>query len=131
MTIRRALGLPLITVMIMAALIGMAAPAHADGGDFSLDFIAAGPFTYDHDTGVGGEYADRTISKTDGVVESLEGGDFACGDRVVYFAAITVDEAAVGAQDIDLTFGFLAEPTGQSGVGHSDLLSATANTGDS
>src|SRR5437867_8427144 len=115
MTIRRAIVLPTITLVIMTALFAMAAPAHADGGDFSLDFIAAGPFTYNHATGVGGEYADRTISKTDGVMESLEGGDFSCGDKVVYFTAITVDPAASGEQDISLDYSFLAEPPGHPG----------------
>jgi plastocyanin len=131
MTKRRALVIPLITLVIMTALSAMATPAFADGGDFSTDFIAAGPFTYNHDTGVGGEYADRTISKTDGVVESLEGGDFECGDKVVYFAAVTVDAGATGEQDIELDLGFLHEPTGQPGVGHDLPLVVSANTGDS
>src|ERR687892_1692457 len=117
MKTRRALVIPLITLVIMTTLAAMAPAAFADGGDFSLDFVAAGPFTYDHDTGVGGEFADRTISKTDGVVESLEGGDFECGDKVVYFTEITVDAGASGEQDIELDYEFLAEPTGQPGVG--------------
>ncbi len=130
MTKRRALVIPLVTLVIMTALAAIAPAAHADGGDFSLDFIAAGPFTYNHDTGVGGEYADRTISKTEGVVESLEGGDFECGDKVVYFTQITVANGAE-EQDIELDYSFLAEPTGQPGVGHALPVSASANTGDS
>ena len=130
MTKRRVLVIPLITLVIMTALAAMAPAAHADGGDFSLDFIAAGPFTYNHDTGVGGEYADRTISKTEGVVESLEGGDYECGDKVVYFTQITVEDGAA-EQDIELDFSFLAEPTGQPGVGHALPVSVSANTGDS
>src|SRR5919106_3036057 len=126
---RRAFVIPLITLVIMTALAAIAPAAHADGGDFSTDFIAAGPFTYDHDTGVGGEYADRTISKTEGVVESLEGGDFECGDKVVYFTAITVEDGAV-EQDIELDFSFLAEPTGQPGVGHALPVVFSANEGD-
>lgn len=128
---RRAFVIPLITLVIMTALAAIAPAAYADGGDFSTDFIAAGPFTYDHDTGVGGEFGDRHISKTDGVVESLEGGDFECGDKVVYFAEVTVDDGATGEQDIEIDLGFLAEPTGQPGVGHVDLVSASPNTGDS
>jgi hypothetical protein len=131
MTTRRSLVIPVITLVIAAALLGTAGTAMAAGGDFSLDFVAAGPFTYNHETGVGGEFADRTISKTEGVVESLEGGDFACGDKVVYLTEITVDGGASGEQDIELDFSFLAEPTGQPGVGHSDLLSATPNSDDS
>jgi hypothetical protein len=130
MTKRRALVIPLIALVIMTALSAIAPAAYAEGGDFSLDFIAAGPGTYNHTTGVGGEYADRTIDKETGVVESLEGGDFACGDKVVYFTQIVVDPAASGAQDIELDYAFLAETTGQPGAGHSDLLSATRNTGD-
>lgn len=124
---RRALVIGMVTLIVMTALSAMAPAAHADGGDFSLDFIAAGPFTYNHDTGVGGEYADRTISKTEGVVESLEGGDFSCGDRVVYFTQIVVDDGATGEQDIELDFAFLAETTGQPGAGHEELLSASRN----
>jgi hypothetical protein len=131
MTKRRAFVIPLIALVIMTALAALAPAAHADGGDFSLDFIAAGPFTYNHDTGVGGAYADRTISKTEGVVESLEGGDFACGDKVVYFTAITVNAGATGKQNIELDYGFLAEPTGQPGVGHALPISAEPNPNDS
>ena len=128
---RRALVIGMVTLIVMTALSAMAPAAHADGGDFSLDFIAAGPFTYNHDTGVGGEFADRTISKTEGVVESLEGGDFECGDRVVYFTEITVDPGATGEQDIELEYAFLAETTGQPGAGHEELLSASRNVDDS
>jgi LPXTG-motif cell wall-anchored protein len=127
---KRVLVIPLITLVIMMALSAMAPAAFADGGDFSTDFIAAGPFTYNHDTGLGGTYDDRTISKTDGVVESLEGGDFECGDKVVYFAVVSVDAGATEQQDIQLDVGFLAEPTGQPGVGHRDLISASPNTSD-
>ena len=39
----------------------------ADGGDFTLDFTASGPFTYNLSTG-GGALKDRTIDKYFGVV---------------------------------------------------------------
>src|SRR5688572_21889315 len=86
-----------------------------DGGDFSLDFVAAAPFTYDHATG-GGAFDDRTIGKEDDVVEQLEGGDFACGDIVTYLVEVSVDEGATGVQTIELDFEFLSDSTGQSGV---------------
>ena len=108
-----------------------ATTAAAAGGDISLDLVAAGPFSYNHQTGVGGEYADRTIDKTTGVVESLEGGDFECGDKVVFFTKIEADGDVDGSNDIDLTFKFLKEPTGQPGVGFVDLVSASKNGGDS
>jgi hypothetical protein len=105
--------------------------AGADGGDFSIDFVAAGPFTYNHATGVGGQYNGRLISKTQGVNESLEGGDFNCGDRIVYFAAVEVDENAVGSQDIEIDFQFDSEPTGQGTVGIDDVELVGLNAGDS
>jgi hypothetical protein len=98
------------------------------GGDFSLDFVAAAPFTYDHATG-GGAFDDRTIGKNLDVVESLEGGDFTCGDIVTYLVAINVDDGAVGAQTIELDFEFLADATGQSGVGHDDIVGVKVNYG--
>jgi uncharacterized repeat protein (TIGR01451 family) len=108
-----------------------AATAAASSGEVSLDFVAAGPFTYDHETGVGGEYDGRNISKTNGVVESLEGGDFACGDRVVFFTEIDADADLAGTNDVGLSFAFNSEPTGQPGAGFVDVLSATKSGGDS
>ena len=78
---RALLGINVVVVIgLLLSLLGAAIlmpeqRASADGGDFSLDFIAAGPYTYDHSTG-GGAYNDRTIDKNIGVVESLEGGVF-------------------------------------------------------
>ena len=102
-----------------------------DGGDIGLDFVAAGPFTYNHDTGVGGNYANRTISKTTGVVESLEGGDFECGDLVVFFTQVVVDAGATATGSIDIDYAFGAETTGQPGIGFDDIVSVGVNTGDS
>ena len=99
------------------------------GGDVSLDFIAAGHKAYDHATGIGGTYGNRTISPT-GVEESLEGQDFACGDQIVYFTAITVDQGA-GHGDVDLTFTWDGTTTSGSRVGINDLVSATLNSPDS
>ncbi|MBC6988655.1 T9SS type A sorting domain-containing protein [Hymenobacter sp. BT491] len=93
------------------------------GGDFSLDFVAAGPGTYNHATG-GGAYDNRTIGKTEDVVESLEGGDFSCGDIVTYFTKVTVKATAVGSQTIALNYSFLADATGQSGVALADIVDA-------
>ncbi len=102
-----------------------------DGGDISLDYVAAGPFTYDHLTGIGGEFGDGHISKDDGVVESLESGDFACGDLVVFFTEVTVDDFTGAAGTIELDYSFGAETTGQPGLGFTDIVSVGVNTGDS
>ena len=129
MDVKRGLAIPMLTLMASAAFTGTAGMASADGGDFSLDFVAAEPTSYDHQTGAGGEFGDRTINED--VVESLEGGDFSCGDTVVFFTQIVVAEDATETQDIQLDFSFDAESTGQPGIGFVDLLSATPNEGDS
>ena len=105
------------------------AAASLSGGAVSLDFIAAGHNSYDHITGNGGAYDNRSIG-ANGVEESLEGKDFACGDRVVYFTAVTVDQGA-GHGDIDLDFSFDGTTTSGSLVGINDLVSATLNSPDS
>ena len=103
-------------------------PSLASGGDFSLDFAAAAPLTYNHAAG-GGAFDDRTIGIDKDVVESLEGGDFACGDVVTFLTAITVDDQADDAQAIQIHFSFLADSTGQSGVALSDVVSVMVNYG--
>jgi uncharacterized repeat protein (TIGR01451 family) len=105
-----------------------------DGGDISLDFVAAGPFTYNHATGLGPNppfgFNNRQISKSNGVVESLESGDFACGDYVTFFTQITVDSGAAAGGTIELDYTYGAETTGQPGLGFSDIISVAVNTPD-
>jgi uncharacterized repeat protein (TIGR01451 family) len=114
-----------------------AAPAPGDslqGGDISLDFVAAGPFTYDHTTGLGARpqfgYDNRNISKTNGVVESLEGGDFECDDLVTFFVQVAVDEGAGGSGAVELDMSFGAETTGQPGLGFDNIVSVAINSPD-
>jgi len=94
------------------------------GGDFSLDFAAAGPSTYVHDGSMSTQpfFADK--------VESLEGGDFKCGDVVTYFTEINVDGNASGTQTIQLDYSFLANSTGQPGVSHHEIVGVGINAGD-
>ncbi|HEX6399257.1 MAG TPA: hypothetical protein VF108_02145 [Actinomycetota bacterium] len=109
-------------------------PTELEGGDISLDYVAAGPFTYDHATGFGDYptfgYNDRHIDKDDGVVESLESGDFECGDYVTFFTEITVDAGAAAEGTIELDYTFGAETTGQPGLGFSDIIDVGVNTPD-
>ena len=59
----RIVRISLAMLVVFAALPGGLArvtSAQADGGDYSLDFVAAEPFSYDHSTG-GGAFNDRTI----------------------------------------------------------------------
>jgi uncharacterized repeat protein (TIGR01451 family) len=104
------------------------------GGDVSLDFVAAGPFTYNHVTGLGTHpqfgYDNRNISKTNGVVESLEGGDFECGDLVTFFVQVKIAADADGSGDVELDMSFGAETTGQPGLGFDSIVSYGINTPD-
>ena len=97
------------------------------GGDFSIDFVAAEPTSYNHQTG-GGAFDDDT-SNVD-TVESLQGGEFACGDIVTFFAVVSVDNTQQamddGPQTIEMDFSFLANSTGQPGAAFSDVVTASA-----
>lgn len=119
-------------VSLLTALLLIAPAAEAASGDFSIDFIAAAPQSYNHLTG-GGAYDDRTIGVDKDVVESLEGGDFSCGDIVTYFAKVTVDDTdqadTDALQTIEMDFSFLADTTGQSGVAIGDIVLVQVNYG--
>jgi len=104
------------------------APAHAAGADFSLDFTAAAPLTYDHSTG-GGAYNDRTVGKADDIVESLQGGDFTCGDKVTFLTEISVAAGGENDQTILVDFSFLADTTGQSGAAIGNIAGVSINYG--
>ena len=98
-----------------------------DGGDFSIDWAASEPYSYSHVTG-GGVYAS---GGNDTTVESLNGGDFRCGDLVSYLAAITVDNSgATDASTLQFTTTFATLTSSQSGIGHEDIIRAVINTGD-
>ena len=120
-------------VSLIAAVIYVASPSGAEGGDFSIDFIAAHEDSYNHQTGVEDsagslQYDDRDM----GVFtrEELEAQDFACGDadlrngdRIIFFTRVTVDpEPSESPQTIRLTYHFDAENNGQLGVGYSELV---------
>jgi len=122
---------PLVAVTAGALMAGLCQGALAAGGDFSLDFTAAAPLTYSHATG-GGAYNDRTVGRDQDIVESLEGGDFTCGDTVTFLTQIRVGAGAPGAQTIRLRLTFTASDTGQQGVALVDNIngvSAAINSG--
>lgn len=105
-------------------------------GDIQLDWIAAGPYTYNHSTLAGTgpglpEYDGRVISKTKGVVESLEASDFNCNDKVVYFLALEIadDPDIDAASTISVALSF----DNENGVGFRDFDSPAVflNTDDS
>ncbi|UCH26876.1 MAG: hypothetical protein JSV66_04300, partial [Trueperaceae bacterium] len=99
-------------------------------GDFSIDFVAAAPLSYNHLTG-GGAYDDRTVGAGDDVVESLTGGDYTCGDILTFLPAITVKDTATaesdGPQTLELDFSFLADATGSPGAGIGKIVNVEVN----
>ena len=119
--------------LVVGALVAGAVvftPARADGSDFSLNFAAADPASYYH-TGVneGNETVANTLRCGSGTTcassttdTSLEPGDFQCGDRVIFFTKVRVGSGASGTQSIDIHYSWDAEPTGQPGVGYSDII---------
>src|SRR5439155_9025151 len=87
---RRGFNLRAFATLILLALglqLSLAGVANASGSDFTLNWVAATPSTYNHRTGVGGEYDG---GGSDHVVNSLTGTDFFCCDRVVFFTKVAV-----------------------------------------
>ena len=125
----RSLGAALILVVgLVVNPLLMSSSASAAGGDFSLDFTAAAPLTYNHLFG-GGAYDDRTVGRDKDIVESLEGGDFTCGDIVTYLTQIVVNPGAIGSQVIEIDYEFTAYSTGQQGVALGDIVNVAVNYG--
>lgn len=114
-------------VVVMTVVVLMPPPAAAEGGDFQLDFIAAEPYSYDHGVG-GGAYDDRTIGVD--VVESLQGGDFRCGDIVTYLLLVeNAPDPSDPVQTAQFSFSFSADTTGQSGAAHKEVVGVGINYG--
>jgi hypothetical protein len=116
--------------MLSMTLVGqplLSQRAFAAGGDFSLDFTAAAPLTYDHTTG-GGAYNERDVGRDKDIVESLEGGDFACTNIVTYLTQIAVEPGAADDQTIELIYEFTAYSTGQQGVALIDIVNVAVNS---
>lgn len=118
----RAFGFFVLTLLFSTQL-------SADGGDFSQDFTASAPLTYNHAIG-GGAFDDRTVGRGDDIVESLEGGDFACGDIVTFLTQVVVDDAPTDpVQTIELDYSFTAHSTGQQGTALADIVNVAVNYG--
>jgi hypothetical protein len=125
------------------------APVYASTGDFSSDFVAASPYSYNHSVSDGsydpingtydftkvggGAYDDRTIGKNADVVESLESSDFVSYDTVTYLHQITVADAPTKSNDspqtIEIDYSFLRDSTGSSGAGFEKIMGVYVNRG--
>jgi hypothetical protein len=103
-------------------IVGLVAPAGALAGGLKVDFAAAAPGSYNHVTGAGGVWGDSVKSLANAKRE------FACGDRVVFFARVSGVSAA--DNPVHLDFAFSGQPTGKGGAGFVKIVSASANTGD-
>ncbi len=120
-------GLAIGAVLVVAAF-GLTPPvANAAPGDFSIDFAAANPGTYDFSTG-GGAYNDGGNAS---VTEQLQGGDYACGDIATFLPQISRDGDNPGdaPETVTLNFLFGSDSTGQSGVGFVDITNVQVNYG--
>jgi len=102
----------------------------ATSGDFNtIDFVAAAPYCYHHKTG-GGAFNDDTSGKNADTVESLEGKDFKCGDIISYLIIVEMKDNSTVTdkkQDLQMKLSFLADPTGQSGVGFGNIAGVSIN----
>jgi hypothetical protein len=108
-------GVIILTLIMGSQSANAAKMLAASGGDISIDYAAAAPFTYDHTTGAGGQYNQGGAND---IVESLEGGDFNCGDIVVFFDAITVSgSASAGASTIQVVNSYNRFTTSGGNVG--------------
>jgi uncharacterized repeat protein (TIGR01451 family) len=131
--VRSLLSLMFSAMLIMSNATPFVQVASAASGDFSIDFTAAAPQSYNHLTG-GGAFDDGTIGVDKDVVESLEGGDFSCGDIVTFFAVVKAD-GTLGTplsddpQTIEMNLSFTADTTGQSGAAFGDIVDVRVNYG--
>lgn len=127
------LGSRLLATVATALIVTGIATALPSGAaaqtDISLDFTAAAPLSYDHATG-GGAYDNRSVGRDRDVVESLAGTDFACDDVVTFLTRIDTGASVVSGSVMELSFEHLADATGQSGIGFSEVLDARLNTGN-
>jgi hypothetical protein len=97
----------------------------------SLDFVASAPLTYDHTTG-GGAFDDRTVGRADDIVESLEGGDFQCGEVASFLLEIDLDgtQSNPGTpRTARFVVDFTLDTTGQTGLALGPVTYAAVNYG--
>ena len=91
-------------------------PLSHGGASVQIDFQAANPGTYDH--AGGGALAGFGFANT---TSTLNGGDFACGDSVVFLVKAHVGSGYAGAPITGLAYNFAKDPTGQPGAGYTGV----------
>ena len=98
----------------------------------SLDFVAAAPGSYPRPAG-GGAFNDRTVGDDKDIVESLEGGDFACNDTVTFLLQIKLDGTQnnpTAARTARFLLDFTLDTTGQTGLALGPVTYTAINYGD-
>lgn len=91
----------------------------------TLDFVASAPGSYDPKYG-GGAYNTRRIN-TD-VVESLTGGQYACGDHVTFLTQISLaSKTPANLFNVKICYKYTADTTGQSGVAFTQVVDTVIN----
>ena len=116
-----------LVALVLGVVLTPIAAAHAAPDDVKLNFAAATPSTYSHATG-GGQWADGSTAYK---VESLEGGDFACGDLVTFFTEGRRGRGRRPAprRSISTTRSSPTRPD-KPGVALGDILHVQVNAGD-
>lgn len=132
MRIRKLLLATLAVSTLLVSGISWVGPANAQASGINIDFAGAEPTTYDHATG-GGKWGSGTVNVD--IERSLEGEDFACGDKVSFLTQVKAQNTpalqALGAMSVDLSYTFTMDSTGQSGVALAEPVSVELTTGDS
>jgi len=115
------LAVSALSPLVTAPQMTLAAP---NGSDIDVKWYGAEPSSYNHTDGSGGDSSN--------VVTSLQGGDFACGDHVIFFAVVEIsDTATAGASTGVFNFNLGWETTNGTQIGFRVLNSITLATGDS
>ncbi len=115
----------LLILLVPLLFIVHGSSATADVVDYTIDWVAAAPASYNHATG-GGAYDDRTLRSD--VANALVGNNFTCGDTVSFFAQITIDEPAT-AETIEFVVAFGANSLIAPGVGFVEIRNVAVNYG--
>ena len=99
-------------------------PRHG-GTSVPVDFQAAAPGSYNHSTGAAG--AGFGFANT---VSTLNGGDFRCGDKIVFLVKVHAGDAYAGGPVTGFGYSFAKQTTGQPGAGYTSIGSPSLVTGD-
>lgn len=123
-----------------AFVLPIAHAAGADPADYMLDLGAPAPSSYNHATG-GGAWSDTgTIGRESrrggallrpGLVESLDGNAFQCGDTITFLELIerTSDLGGHAVETIELEYRFSTSPGALSGAAIRDVTDVSINYG--